>query len=76
MQGTTQLTDGILGIAGASYKLEMTDTSQGLHAVFILHNPFGGILEYASKETPIYTYEFALPSLNIMNESYFYYYYY
>ena len=68
MQMTNQLTDGILGIAGASYKLEMTDTSQGLHAVFNLLDPFGGILELSSKEVP--TYEYALPSLNIMNESY------
>ena len=68
MQATTQLTDGILGIAGASYKLELTDTSQGLHAVFIMHDPFGGILELSTKINP--TYEYALPSLNIMNESY------
>ena len=69
MQATTQLTDGILGLAGASYKLELTVTSHpGLHAVFNLHDPFGGIIELASKRDP--TYEFALPSLNIMNESY------
>ena len=68
MQMTNQLTDGILGIAGASYKLELTDISQGLHAVFNLYDPFGGILELSSTKTP--TYEMAFPSLNIMNESY------
>ena len=68
MQMTNQLIDGILGLPGASYKLEMTDTSQGLNAVFNLHDPFGAIIELASNVDP--TYEYALPSLNIMNESY------
>ena len=68
MQMTAQLTDGILGLAGASYKLEMVDTSQDLKAVFKLYDPFGGILEYSTTVTP--TYEFALPSLNIMKGSY------
>ena len=68
MQMTNQLIDGTLGLPGASYKLEMTDTSQGLNAVFILHDPFGAIIEFSSSANP--TYEFALPCLNIMNESY------
>ena len=68
MQMTNQLTDGILGLAKASYKLEMVDTSQDVKAVFNLFDPFGAIIEVSSKITP--TYEFALPSLNIMNGSY------
>ena len=68
MQMTNQLIDGTLGLPGASYKLEMTDTSQGLNALFNLHDSFGAIIEFASSVTP--TYEFALPSLNIMSESY------
>ena len=48
MQLTCQLTSGILGLAEASYKLEIVDTSKGLNAVFIMHDPFGAILELAS----------------------------
>ena len=68
MQMTNQLTDGILGLAKASYTLELVDTNQDLKAVFNLFDPFGAIIEFSSKEIP--TYEFALPSLNIMNGSY------
>ena len=68
MQMTNQLTDGKLGLANASYKLELVDTNQNLKAVFNLFDPFGAITEYSSKIIP--TYEFAVPSLNIMNGSY------
>ena len=68
MQMTNQLTDGKLGLANASYKLELVDTNQNLKAVFNLFDPFGAIIEYSSKIIP--TYEFAVPSLNIMNGSY------
>ena len=70
MQMTVQLTDGMLGLAGASYKLEITDIVQGFNAVFNMYDPFGGILEYSSGNEKVPTYEYALPSLNIMNESY------
>ena len=60
----------ILGLAKASYKLEIVDTSKGLNAVFIMHDPFGAILVLASGIEKSPSYEYALPCLNIMNGSY------
>lgn len=60
----------ILGLAQASYKLEIVDTSKGLNAVFIMHDLFGAILELASGIEKSPSYEYALPCLNIMNGSY------
>ena len=70
MQMICQLISGILGLAGASYKLEIADSSTGFNAIFNLHDPFGGIMEFASGCEKSPSYEYALPCLNIMKGSY------
>ena len=65
MQMTCELISGVLGLAGASYKLEIADNSTGFNAIFNMHDPFGAIMELASGVETNPSYEYALPCLNI-----------
>ena len=69
MQMTCQLISGILGLAGASYKLEIADTNTGFNATLNMYDPFGAIMELASGVKTSPSYEYALPCLNITNGS-------
>lgn len=66
---TCKLTSGILGLSGATYQLDMNDTTNSVSASFILKDTFGMILEGASgafhKAGGECSYEFAMPSLTI-----------
>lgn len=63
---TCVLVSGILGLSGATYKLDMTDETNGVSAQFVLKDTFGMVLEGASGAYGKDSYEFAMPSLSIL----------
>ena len=70
MKMTSVLTSGILGLSGATYKVDLTDEEHSVSASFMLKDTFGMILEGASSsksssEFQKPSYEFAMPSLTI-----------
>lgn len=66
MSMTCVLTSGTLGLSGATYKVDMIDATNGVSASFVLEDTFGMILEGASGAIGQHSYEFAMPSLNIL----------
>lgn len=70
---TCKLTSGTLGLSGATYQLDMTDTTNNVSASLSLKDTFGMILEGASgafrKTGGGDSFEFAMPSLSILEGS-------
>ena len=62
------LVSGILGLPGATYKVEMNDSSKCVSATLMLKDTFGMVLEFATNSavSPTKsTYEFSMPSQSI-----------
>ena len=70
---TCKLTSGTLGLSGATYQLDMADTTNKITASILLKDTFGMILEGASgaynKAGGEDSFEFAMPSLSIQEGS-------
>ena len=60
------LTSGTLGLSGATYTLDMSDETNKVGASLVLKDTFGIVLEGASGADFNKSYEFAMPSIEIM----------